>query len=109
MNDARQESLMPRMWTPPEHNPLELRPFKLKAEGSFEPALRAARMLCSQGLMAYPLPSLIHTRNVDIDDDGPQDNSLVMLPLAVDNQQVLSIDIPNSNIMELKKINEYFF
>lgn len=48
------------MWSPPEHNPLGLRPAKIRisAGGNLDPSLRAARAFLSSGTLCSP-PGLL--------------------------------------------------
>jgi hypothetical protein len=62
---------MPRTWSPPEHNPLGLRPVKVSINarsGTFDPSLRAARSFLANGTLCSP-PGLLVKSNID-DDDG---------------------------------------
>lgn len=60
---------MPRMWSPPEHNPLGLRPVKIRisAGGNLDPSLRAARAFLSNGTLCSPSGRLV---NASKEEDG---------------------------------------
>ena len=60
---------MPRMWSPPEQNPLGLRPVKVRVAGggALDPALRAARAFLAGGTLCSPQGLLVKG---DADEDG---------------------------------------
>ena len=81
---------MPRMWSPPEQNPLGLRAVKvcIAAGGALDPVARVARSFLAGGTLCAPPGLLVKG---EVDEDGAafavallrpsQDERVVMLPV----------------------------